>query len=58
MLAAVFAGSDVAYRLECPRHVALVVESDFLRNFRDEFVGGLQQLAGGVDPGVDNISSR
>ena len=56
-MASVFAWRRLAYGLERLCHVALVVESAFLRNVGHEHIGSLQELSGGVYAGVHNVSS-
>ena len=50
MFTAVFAGCDMPNGLERPRHVALVVEPDFLCDVGEEHVGCFKEFAcGGED---------
>ena len=57
MAATVFAGRDAALALEELREVALVPEARFDGDLRDELVGRLQQLAGGVEADRGEVAS-
>ena len=57
VLAAIGTGRDAAFVDERPREVALVVEAAGGGDVRDEHVRGLEQLAGGVDAGREDVAS-
>ena len=57
MAAAVLARRDAALPLEELGEVALIPESRFCSDFRDELVGRLQQLADGVEADGGDVAS-